>query len=524
MGSGFNLFKNWVDVSPTEVERWVPISVAGLVPAEATGVILRLANRWYRSIAAVRRTGDPDDFSQYCQLLNRGHTHAFVGLDSNLAFEAYCKNDAFASYEGNPIKIYLCGYTDESVVFLENGFKLPQFAPKKWNPCDLSPYISPDTTGAIFLVFNTHPTTGRGFSIRGFGSTDEHWGSDYGIHATHLALGSEASNFCYALVAVIEGKIESLDNYSGGELRRYLIGYTKAPVTFLRNSMLKTMTDRSAWREIAVPEIPAGADSVIVEMRNIAPGGKQLSIRKCGSTNNDREYSRLGIETAFWGICGLEEGKFEAYAGWADKAQFFIHGYTQPIEAGEYVCMYCGAVFPSQAEMDAHVLADHTFICEYCDEVFHSQEDLDKHLEEEHGIFDYPIYEIAVNILVNELAELGLEEMVKPQFRPDAIIRYTDRESWAKMVPFLTFSAEYYVKYGCDCDDYRKRASAEAAFRFQLNGCLEVRGGTPLGLHGWNIVYTGGATFAMFEPNAGFWYAGELFDAGDYDYQPEAWR
>ncbi|GAI73166.1 unnamed protein product, partial [marine sediment metagenome] len=87
--------------------------------------------------------------------------------------------------------------------------------------------------------------------------------------------------------------------------------------------------------------------------------------------------------------------------------------------------------------------------------------------------------------LVTELADLGLELMLKPGFKPDALVPYTNRESYAKMVPFLTYPADEYVVHGCDCDNYAKKASADAAFRYKVEGCLQVWGDTPLGYHAW---------------------------------------
>lgn len=136
---------------------------------------------------------------------------------------------------------------------------------------------------------------------------------------------------------------------------------------------------------------------------------------------------------------------------------------------------------------------------------------------------DYPVYEITWTDLVKELEELGLELMLKEKYPPDRIVSYTDRESWEKMVPFLTYPAEEYVSQACDCDNYAKKASADAAFLFKLEGCLQCWGNIP-GYHAFNMVYTGKKTYALFEPNAGFVWAGKLFKPGDNEYQPKSWK
>lgn len=373
MSSGFNLFKNWTDISPNQTGQFVTIDVAGLVPDNATGVILRLSNQWYKSQACVRRIGSSVNPDWY-QLTWKGHTFAFCGL-VNLQFEAYCKSLAYYSFEGNPVKIYLCGYTDEAVGFLPE--------PVQTNDC--SSLVPADATGGIWLVYSSHPTTGRSFGIRGYGSTDKHYyDSDlYGGHATHIvSIDSEANSFIYALIAFGEGKkISFTDIAHDGYVKPYLIGYTRPPVHFFLNSILKE-PPANGWQRLQAPELPPEADGVIVEIRNTAPGRKKLSIRAPGSSNS---AGYLGLETAIWGVCGVENGEFEAYADWAARAMFFIHGYTTPAGTPQvFPCPHCSETFPTQEELNQHILDEHTFPCPYCSRTFTTQAELDNHIESEH--------------------------------------------------------------------------------------------------------------------------------------------
>ncbi|MBW2560825.1 MAG: hypothetical protein JRE40_08220, partial [Deltaproteobacteria bacterium] len=97
---------------------------------------------------------------------------------------------------------------------------------------------------------------------------------------------------------------------------------------------------------------------------------------------------------------------------------------------------------------------------------------------------------------------------------------------------YLTFSGEHYIytPESPDCDDYAKKASVEAAFQFHLS-CLECWGETPYkseknptGRHAFSLVRIGKKSYRIFEPNAAFEEAGELFKFGEHGYVPDAWR
>lgn len=137
---------------------------------------------------------------------------------------------------------------------------------------------------------------------------------------------------------------------------------------------------------------------------------------------------------------------------------------------------------------------------------------------------DFPIYQMSFMELKRNLKKQGLELMLKDEYIPDYWVRYTNEESWAKIAPFLVSPAEYYVYQGCNCDDYALMASAKSSFEFDgLNGCYQCWGNIP-GEHAWSLVVVSPNVYRMFEPNAGYVYAGQLFDAGEYEYQPEAWK
>jgi len=136
---------------------------------------------------------------------------------------------------------------------------------------------------------------------------------------------------------------------------------------------------------------------------------------------------------------------------------------------------------------------------------------------------NYPKCQIKWTDMEKSLDELGLDCMLKSKYIPDSIVSYTDKESWAKIVPYLTLPADLYVNKDADCDDYSQWAAAESSMKFKRK-CLQCWGNTPYGYHAFNMVQVAHNKYMYFEPNAGFPFAGKLFNAGEHGYIPEAWK
>ena len=132
-------------------------------------------------------------------------------------------------------------------------------------------------------------------------------------------------------------------------------------------------------------------------------------------------------------------------------------------------------------------------------------------------------YETTWGAVKAELEGSGLECMIGDNVA-DAAVFYPDEESLLKMLPYLTFPADYYVaQLSIDCDDYSMWAAALARMIFNVNGIYQCWGDMPLGYHGFSLGYWPGK-YRLWEPNAGFAYAGELFESGEYDYLPMKWK
>ena len=134
-----------------------------------------------------------------------------------------------------------------------------------------------------------------------------------------------------------------------------------------------------------------------------------------------------------------------------------------------------------------------------------------------------PRQEMLWQDLVDMLASHGLTAMLSHP--PDYKIRFTSEEMLARAVPFLTYPADYYVaELEINCADYARWAAADARRIFRIQGVYEVWGNTPYGYHAWSLGIIDFDKYKLFEPNAGFPFAGELFATDENGFIPEKWK
>jgi len=152
-----------------------------------------------------------------------------------------------------------------------------------------------------------------------------------------------------------------------------------------------------------------------------------------------------------------------------------------------------------------------------------SLEDYDNYVRQQVG--DVPKLETTWEEVKAELASLGLTLMLKDGCLPDTKIFHTNEAALILMVPFLTYPADYYVaELEIDCDDYSKWASADSSRIFKLSGALQIWGHMPLGYHAFSGMRIAPVKYKLWEPNAGFECAGELFDFSEHEYTPDKWK
>ncbi len=136
---------------------------------------------------------------------------------------------------------------------------------------------------------------------------------------------------------------------------------------------------------------------------------------------------------------------------------------------------------------------------------------------------DIPRFQTTWNQVKDNLAELGIECMIKDA--PDTNVFYTDEATLTKMTKFLVYPADYYVwDLEIDCDDYAMWAASDARRIFKVNGIYQAWGNMPLGYHAFSLGLVGENRYKLWDANAGFLYAGELFSRGDNGYLPDKYK
>ena len=131
--------------------------------------------------------------------------------------------------------------------------------------------------------------------------------------------------------------------------------------------------------------------------------------------------------------------------------------------------------------------------------------------------------QIPLNTIKAELTAVGIQPMFTAD--PDDNAYCVDEDSLRRIIPFLTFPAEYYVaNLDIDCDDYALWASAFARLLFNVNGIFQAWGQMDLGYHAFNIARVSDNKYKLFDANAGFPWAGEPFEIGGNSYRPDKFK
>ena len=128
---------------------------------------------------------------------------------------------------------------------------------------------------------------------------------------------------------------------------------------------------------------------------------------------------------------------------------------------------------------------------------------------------------------LQKVQALGIDVFPKTDdFTLDDWYYYTDLDGWAKILPDLVLNSNLYKPNVFDCEDYGLKAQIECSLRYGINSLRLCIGKVPKGWHGFNIFPYGDDKgiegLMLFEPNAGFEWAGNAFQIGDNGYIPEA--
>lgn len=338
IGPGFNYFTNAYSITPSKKGSWQTIDVSELIPKDSTGVILKLmnTNKWKQLNIAVRTPGSSDQY-QYSAIRPRGYIYALCGVDENRKFETYLEKKGEYS-------IFLVGYTDSAVYFYQNRIDKSLSKSGSWEEIDLTDEVPEDATGAIFQIINTKDykllkDNNRKGSIRTPGSNDD-------ADNTNIC---EGGGRIYALCGIKNGKIEGyIESGEEGNIKHYLVGYTKYPITFLQNPEKIAINNIDSWRLIDTRDKTSrDANGIVIEIRNsdtkLLFSSHQGAIRKIDSLDERRDSSYILSDGHIWGLAGTDiNQRFEANKGNKDVS-FRLLGYSERVGSGY---LYSTAVAP----------------------------------------------------------------------------------------------------------------------------------------------------------------------------------
>jgi len=337
IGPGLNYFLSSYDITPSKKGSWQTVDVSELIPKDSTGVILELINthRWKQLNLAVRKPGSSDP-NQNSVIRPKGHIYALCGVDETQKFETYLQT--------KECHIYLIGWTDSAVYFYQNRIDKSLSKSGSWEEIDLSAEIPEDATGVIFQIINTKKykllkDNNRKGSIRTAGSTDDADNTDI----------CEGGGRIYALCGVKDGKIEGfIESGEEGNIKHYLVGYTKYPITFLQNHEDISLNYVNSRKLIGVRnKTSKDANGVILEIRNSDTktlfSAHQGALRMQYSFEEKTSVSYIPKDGHICGLVGTDRSqRFEAEKG-HNSVYFRLIGYSKGVRSGY---LYSTAVEP----------------------------------------------------------------------------------------------------------------------------------------------------------------------------------
>jgi hypothetical protein len=291
---------NWivpVNCTPGSTGAWTDVDLdtyIGGLPASCSGVILHIVNAGVGADRAIglRKNGSTDNRTTV--MYSASHFWAAVGVDSNHIFEAYIGHLTEQD-------IYIVGWTDSGITFLDNAVEKSPLADDTWRDMDCS-VEAPNAVGLFFETDDTSIGTIY-YGLRKNGSTDDRW-TDTLWHGWAV-IGCDASQ-------IAEARLESAD------VDIWLTGYITANATFNTNAIDRSLGGAGAWTDIVCT---AGATGVFIEVTDSS--NFVYGLRKDGSAENiyqPNAYHHWGMVEA---LANTIEGKVSSTA-----LDFFEVGYS----------------------------------------------------------------------------------------------------------------------------------------------------------------------------------------------------
>ena len=202
----------WVVVGTTQ---WVTYNLTGIIPTNATGVILNYAQlNGYQNTIQVRKKGSTDSLLPNNITGLNEQTVLYCGVDSSQNFEFYTE----ASFAGN--QLWVLGYFTSDATFSTNATALAATTAATWTSYNLSSSAPNAIAAIIYLPYYAG-------AVRKNGSTDA-FGNFYEASpgARYYIVGLDSSQICQL--------------FTNASSVPYLMGYITSGITWNLNATTRT--------------------------------------------------------------------------------------------------------------------------------------------------------------------------------------------------------------------------------------------------------------------------------------------
>ncbi|WP_448578888.1 hypothetical protein [Thermosphaera sp.] len=299
---------NAVDKTPSTTGQWVDVDLSANVPPGTKTALLKIVNT-SSSIDynyGIRPKGS--SVTRVLKLLNRTNCIAVVKLDVNYVFQAYI--------ESTLLKIYLWGYSDEDLCFI-NPYDKSTNTTGQW--VDVANDELPSgAKGAIYERVNLEPAANI-LGLRPKGSTTDLSSSSRINYIGHdwAMVGVDVNRYAQQYAATTN-------------LDLYLWGHAGSDFTPFVNPVDITPTTTGAWTTVNLSSyIPEGAYGVLLAFHNTSSTTMyEGDCRKTGST--DDFWRKIRALFVKWYAVGVDSNRNVDIYIESTSVKVYLWGYFKP--------------------------------------------------------------------------------------------------------------------------------------------------------------------------------------------------
>ncbi|MEM0106528.1 MAG: hypothetical protein QXX81_08375 [Zestosphaera sp.] len=313
---------NVVDKTPSTTGAWVDVSVAANVPAGTKAVLLKVMNttgtEYYYGI---RPKGSSETWTgKITSATLSGYAIAIVKLDSSYVFQAYIGNAG--------VKIYLWGYTNEDICFL-NPYDKSTGTTNAWVDV-ANPELPAGARGAIYEHRNTDSSAGHYHYLRPKGSTAED------------GTGGRESIYSHQWAIIgLDGNRYAQQKIDNTYCKLYLWGHAGSDYYPFTNPVDITPS-ATGWSTVDLSSyIPAGSTGVSLLFVNTSTSTNyKADARKTGSTDNHPSLT-YGTVIAYnnffrWVVVGVDSQRRVDIYSESTAVRVYLWGYFWPGKAVQF--------------------------------------------------------------------------------------------------------------------------------------------------------------------------------------------